>query len=454
MAAIDNNVIAYVEATMINEYQVDYFIRASMLIRDNLVLELPISENYIGLSPDICGDNIIWQSDSYGRAKAINLKHYYSIIDGGIENITTGERYDFIRDAIHLSNDGDEVVVPTGTYTTAVDFEDKNITLRSSDPLDANVVAATVISDCNVAVLFAGGQNANCYLEGFTIMDSNVGFYCDRSGPTIINCNFFNNGKGCDIFISSPTIINCRFCNNQTAGMDIHDSSFPTIQNCLIAKNDEFGLYCQRDGSPDIRNCTIADNVGGGLYFWRSYTNTYITNSIIWDNGSSQISGSLTIPKLTYCDIAGGFDGLGNIDCDPMFADVNNNDYHLKSAGWRWDITNDRDIWTWDDVTSKCINAGNPGCSLADEPVTIAQDPNNYFGENIRINLGYFGGTSWASLGPIGLSLLADINNDNAVDLADMAQLAQCWLVSEAEAVGDLNRNGIVNLDDFALLAK
>ena len=84
--------------------------------------------------------------------------------------------------------------------------------------------------------------------------------------------------------------------------------------------------------------------------------------------------------------------------------------------------------------------------------VRYARDILNH--ENIRINLGYFGGTSWASLGPIGLSLLADINNDNAVDLADMAQLAQCWLVSEAEAVGDLNRNGIVNLDDFALLAK
>jgi len=126
-------------------------------------------------------------------------------------------------------------------------------------------------------------------------------------------------------------------------------------------------------------------------------------------------------------------------------------DYRLKSAGWRWDTASERDIWTFDDVTSKCIDAGNPGASLADEPVTIPQDPHNYFGENIRINIGAYGGTKQASIAPIGFSLLSDLNNDNKVDFQDYSWFMSYWLIEQQSQPGDVTRDGQVNYSDLGL---
>ncbi|MFR4318317.1 MAG: hypothetical protein ACLT2Z_01900 [Eubacterium sp.] len=41
---------------------------------------------------------------------------------------------------------------------------------------------------------------------------------------------------------------------------------------------------------------------------------------------------------------------------DPLFANLEAGDLHLKSKGGRWDGTK----WVADTVTSPCINAGNP----------------------------------------------------------------------------------------------
>jgi len=64
-----------------------------------------------------------------------------------------------------------------------------------------------------------------------------------------------------------------------------------------------------------------------------------------------------------------------------------------------------RGLWTWDDVTSRCIDAGNPNSPLGDELLTIPADPNGQWGQNIRINMGAFGGTEQASIPPLGWAI-------------------------------------------------
>jgi hypothetical protein len=78
--------------------------------------------------------------------------------------------------------------------------------------------------------------------------------------------------------------------------------------------------------------------------------------------------------------------GKGNIDADPLFADPNNGDYHLKSQVGRFDPNSDS--WVLDIVTSPCIDAGDPNSPVGDE-----LEPNGG-----RINMGAYGGTWQASM--------------------------------------------------------
>ena len=60
-------------------------------------------------------------------------------------------------------------------------------------------------------------------------------------------------------------------------------------------------------------------------------------------------------------------------------------DYHLQAQGGRWhDVTQ---TWVMDDVTSPCIDAGDPIISVGNE-----SDPHGD-----RINIGVYGGSSAAS---------------------------------------------------------
>ena len=139
---------------------------------------------------------------------------------------------------------------------------------------------------------------------------------------------------------------------------------------------------------------------------------------------------------------------------DPFFADAENEDYHLKSQAWRWD--NERGRWHYDEVTSPCIDAGNPGSALQDELLTAPDAPNNLWGVNLRINMGAYGGTDQASMAPHGASLLADITNDGLVNMNDFAAQALylCQPPMTSPIPGDLNRDGLVDAKDLVLLAE
>ena len=117
-----------------------------------------------------------------------------------------------------------------------------------------------------------------------------------------------------------------------------------------------------------------------------------------------------------YSCVENGATGTGNIDITPLFVDPNNGDYHLKSEGWRWE--HDRGRWEYDDVTSPCIDGGDPAVNPSAEPA-----PNGG-----RINMGAYGQTQQASMSEWPLK--HDSNRDAKVNLADFAKLANEWLDS------------------------
>ncbi len=351
------------------------------------------------------------------------------------------------------------------------------------------------------------------------------------SSPTMINCTFSDNSVGsgtssianggaiCNIVNSSPTITNCTFTGNfaQYCGGAIYneDKSNPKITKCKFTENTaQHGgaLYNYSNVNPlllnsifskntaqyggaiknsearaTIINCTLADNyadLGGGI--WNAWSGTSeLLDCILWNNrnrdGTSeaaQIDGVPPLPLMSplpqqttiinYCCIeglTGTLGGTGNISNDPLFVDPNTNDYHLKSKGWRW--LQDQQTWTHDDVTSPCIDAGNPGSPLFDEPTSMDSDIANHWGENVRINIGAYGGTSEASMAPPGFRLLADLNNDNKVNMQDYAILASFCVLRSAFPntqnsalstpndydCANLNHDTKTNLTDIAILS-
>jgi hypothetical protein len=117
-------------------------------------------------------------------------------------------------------------------------------------------------------------------------------------------------------------------------------------------------------------------------------------------------------------------------------------DYHLKSQAGRWDPNSQN--WVLDNVTSPCIDAGNPGCPLGDEP----NDPNN-----IRINMGAYSGTDEASKSPPNWRNIADVTNNWVVDSNDLKVFVDYWLQMGECIPSDFNRSKFVDFKDHALLA-
>jgi len=98
-----------------------------------------------------------------------------------------------------------------------------------------------------------------------------------------------------------------------------------------------------------------------------------------------------------------------------------NGDYHLKSQAGRWDSASGS--WVQDDVTSPCIDAGDPNDPISNEP----------FPNGGRINMGAYGGTAEASKSYFGKPvcdtiITGDINGDGKVDWLDLGILASHWL--------------------------
>jgi len=334
----------------------------------------------------------------------------------------------------------------------------------------------------------------NCTFSGNSTEWDGGGMYNYESSPTVTNCIFSGNtaiewGGGMCNDESSLTVTDCTFSGNSAdlwdgGGMYNFYSSL-MVTNCTFSGNsaDYGGGMCNDESSPTVTNCTFSGNsadYGGGMYNgWDSNPN--ITNCILWGNAADTNGAevALTDPNwpstltISYSDVEGGLAGLyiepncsviwglGNIDADPCFVETGywdangvwvDGDYHLASEGWRWDVQ--RKVWTWDDVTSRCIDAGNPGCMLGEELLSVPRDPNNKWGQNLRINMGTFGGTAEASMPPYDWAILSNFTNDGKVDLNDLAAFVDYWLDSGECIPSDLNHNQFVDFVDFAPLAQ
>ncbi|MBN1505699.1 MAG: right-handed parallel beta-helix repeat-containing protein [Sedimentisphaerales bacterium] len=220
-------------------------------------------------------------------------------------------------------------------------------------------------------------------------------------------------GPGLRLTHANAVITNCWFHGNAImageGGGILSYGGNPTITNCLFTDNHAGwggGALATYGGDAQVINCTFYNNSGG--YAGAISNRCTVSNCILWGNHPNEAGGYPVRPDIAYSNIAGGWQGEGNVDVDPCFAKVGywadpnsvnvpvdpnspnaiwiDGDYHLKSQAGRWDPNSQS--WVVDDATSPCIDGGDPNSPVGDEP-----QPNGG-----RINMGAYGGTIEASL--------------------------------------------------------
>ena len=368
---------------------------------------------------------------------------------GRLITVDDDGRADFatIAAAVSDANTGDEILVKDGTYAGRgnydIDFAGKSVIVRSE-----NGPGATII-DCRgegYGFYIRGDRAGRACIEGFTIRHAILGavrcygsilvrviganatqgsqigparYHFGYAPVVISNCRILENGDGGVLLDShdNVTIANCYIAENSTAGVWAYMSS-PTISNCVVVENDGVGI--RTDGGGVVSSCTIARN--GSIGLWISEGT--VMNSIVWGNRQRQLYNPADDVSVTYSDVQGGRRDQGNIDAEPLFADPAGGDYHLKSQAGRWEPA--EQVWIMDDVSSPCIDAGDPRGPIGFEP----------FPNGGVVNIGAYGGTTKASKsyfgGPVCQTVVAgDINGDCKVDFVDLELMVANWLSIE-----------------------
>ncbi len=220
---------------------------------------------------------------------------------------------DFIGNVTQASDGGaiaaDEVILQRCTFrANRATFDDH----RGGAIACARLEAFDCVFEDNRAARGGAVQADEVDLSGCVFLDnraqSSFGFW-DGSGGALV--------------ADSGSLRRCVFAGNEAlAG------------NPFVAGGEGGAVL----GTPalELRQCTLFDNDavnhGGG-----SFGSTLI-DSIARSNTPDQLDPQ---DAATYCDIEGGFPGVGNFDLDPLFVSPGGRDFHLT-------------------LGSPCIDAGDP----------------------------------------------------------------------------------------------
>ena len=351
------------------------------------------------------------------------------------------DEFGTIQEAIDVTFAEDTVKVAPGTYYENINFNGKNIVLKSTSGPESTIIDG---NQNGSVVTFENGEDSTTILEGFTIQNGSAevggGIYCFHSNPSLENVTVSGNtasgnGGGISCDLSSPSLENVTVSGNTAesggGGIFCWNGSNPSLVNVSVRSNTASswhggGIYCENGSSPSLLNVTISGNtafwdgggitcsnsspvlesvtisgnmaeIGGGIYC-RNISNPSLVNTILWNDSPQEIYLSSYNDSITiaYSNVQGGQDsivtndngtvnwGEGNINVDPQLVDISNDDYHLSNL-------------------SPCIDAGDPAYDYSLEPY--------YNGR--RVNMGTYGGTSEATPSSPELTVVDTLNFGN-----------------------------------------
>lgn len=205
----------------------------------------------------------------------------------------------------------------------------------------------------------------------------------------------------------SYNIVTRNYSPGQGAGIFIDEAATALLDHELIYDNichqldRSAGVGVYVDGGNGfgshvtINHSTIADHncgetIGGNGLFVEGNSQVTVTNSIFWGNAGDDFAGNETSPiTVSYTTSEEEWEGTGNLNANPLFADAAQHDYHLQSKAGRWDpsANGGKGGFVKDTKESPAIDAADPAAPFANEP-----SPNGG-----RANQGVYGNTKEAS---------------------------------------------------------
>lgn len=285
------------------------------------------------------------------------------------EDGTSLHPFDAIQEGIDAANNGDKVIVISGTYTGTgnkeIDFGGKTIIVKAR-----NLYGTSTI-DCQGSgrgFIFNSGESPASILDGFAIRNGSAteggGIYCS-SNPTIRSCDISDcsadTGGGIYVLNADPDITDCTIEGNQaSSGGGIYAlNSSPDVSRCFISENSAItgggihsgggititecaiiqnyaencgGILCTGASNATISNCAIIGNSGasgGGVSF---HTSTgIISNCLIRENFSPDFGGGV------YC-------GWASPDLTIINCNIVNNSAEIRGAGIACDYSSNATV--------------------------------------------------------------------------------------------------------------
>jgi len=272
-----------------------------------------------------------------------------------------------VIDQCFADSGGGAIAIRNGDLTTILDC-----TFTSNDAR-LNGGGAILIRDTSDDVLISGcdfvGNNAIVdadggaitILSGLRTIVENCTFMSNTAANTggaisiagtgdaqlalIDSCLFVTNNadSGGAIFSAGidADILNCTFTSNFAtlfgvgAGVALENSS--RCINCVFDSNTGIlteGTISLASSLASVENCTLVDNLTlSGIFVFADGPGPLISNSIVRGNTGLNISISPSSDAtVEFCNVEGGFAGVGNIDADPLFVDAALGNFNLMSG--------------------------------------------------------------------------------------------------------------------------
>jgi len=346
-----------------------------------VTLTAPLTANSSGASYDF----VRWRLDgteqpeglptlSFGmdeEREAVAVYEYANLLHVG-----PGGTYDFesIRDAIANAANGYEIVVAPGEYRERINFQGKNLVLRSTEPSVAAVAESTIIDGRagGPVVRFSGTETAACVLAGFTIRNGatpdglegggirGMGTQATIRHNRIVSNTSSSHGGGlynCDGLIEKNVIANNRALGSGggggLAGCDGDVENNLVFANTAAYGGGAYWCFGRLVNNTIFGNAAtnVGESLGGGIFGADG-----LVNCIVWGNTAPESPQTAALGALpSYCCIAAWTgSGNGNTARDPMFIDAGGEDFRLAPA-------------------SPCIDAGTAADAPAEDMAGTAR---------------------------------------------------------------------------------